>query len=92
MQGVTRQGKHGRIGNLSVGVREYGCGVVAEEFSVQSMAKALSGLSAAEIDECKKQSDRAAHKLCFEKEREKMIALISRLLERKTAKSRCVTS
>lgn len=65
-------------------VNEYGCGVVAEEFSVQSMAKALNSLSAAKIDEYKKGSDKAARELCFEKEREKMISVLNKLLGENT--------
>lgn len=61
-------------------VNQYGCGVVAEEFSVQSMAKALNSLAAEDIDECKRNSDRAARELCFEKESGKMIAILDRLL------------
>ncbi len=61
-------------------VNEYGCGVVAEEFSVQSMAKALNSLSAADIDIFKQQSDRATRELSFEKESVKMVAILNRLL------------
>ncbi len=68
-------------------VNEYECGVVAEEFSVQSMAKALNSLSAKDIDKYKYQSDRAARELCFEKESEKLIALLHYLLEKSSVKS-----
>lgn len=61
-------------------VNQYGCGVVAEEFSIQSMAKALNSLTAEDIDGRKRNSDRAARELCFEKESEKMIAILDRLM------------
>ena len=50
------------------------------------MAKALNSLSATDIDECKQRSDKAARELCFERESEKMIAMLERLLDRNTAK------
>ena len=61
-------------------VKKYGCGVISKEFSVESMARALNSLSVAEIDGFKRKSDLAARELCFEKESEKMVALIKRLL------------
>lgn len=69
-------------------VNEYRCGVVAEEFSVQSMAKALNSLSAAKIDEYKQGSDKAARELCFEKERDKMISILNKLLGKNTGEGR----
>jgi len=67
---------------------EYRCGVVAEEFSIQSMAKALNSLSAAKIDEYKQGSDKAARELCFEKERDKMISILNKLLGKNTGEGR----
>jgi hypothetical protein len=61
-------------------VSYYGCGAVAEEFSVQSMVKVLSALSTEDIDNCKQQSDIAARELCFEKESAKMITILNSLL------------
>ena len=61
-------------------VKKYGCGVISKGFSVESMVSALNSLSAAEIDGLKRKSDLAAKELCFEKESEKMVALIKRLL------------
>jgi len=69
-------------------VNEYRCGVVAEEFSVQSMAKTLNSLSAAKIDEYKQGSDKAARELCFEKERDKMISILNKLLGKNTEEGR----
>ena len=61
-------------------VNEYGCGVVADAFSIKDMANALNSLTTADIEMCKMRSDRAARDLCFEKESRKMIDLMSRLL------------
>ena len=62
-------------------VKEYGCGVVSKEFSIQSMARTLNSLSVEDIDRHKQRSDRAARELCFEKESEKMAALLDRMLK-----------
>lgn len=61
-------------------VKEYGCGVIAGEFSVHAMAKSLNSLSAADIDKYKNNSDRAAKELCFEKEKNKMSTILKRIL------------
>jgi hypothetical protein len=50
------------------------------------MANALNSLTAAAIDKGKQQSDRAARELCFEKEHEKMVALLERLLDKQVVK------
>ncbi len=47
----------------------YNCGVVSDEFTVESMAKALSDINADEILKYKKNSHDAASVLCFENER-----------------------
>lgn len=62
-------------------VKQYDCGIVAEEFTVESMAKALSLLPVTNINKCKKGSDLAAKHLCFEKESEKMVSIIYSLLK-----------
>ena len=48
-------------------VRQYGCGVVAEDFSPRTLAALLNSLSHAQIDRFKQQSHAAAADLCFEK-------------------------
>lgn len=47
----------------------YNCGVVSDEFTVESMAKALSDINADEILKYKQNSHDAASVLCFENER-----------------------
>lgn len=61
-------------------VHEYQCGIVAEEFSVHSMAKAFNALTADDIDEYKRNSDKAARELCFEKESGKLVSILKKLV------------
>lgn len=62
-------------------VCKYDCGVVAEKFTVQSMAKALNCLTVEDINAYKVNSDRAAKELCFEKESQKMAEILKQLLK-----------
>ncbi len=57
-------------------IRQYGCGVVAEEFTVKSMAMALNALTAEDIDQGKQNAHQAAKELCFEKEKEHLIKVM----------------
>jgi len=59
---------------------EYNCGVVSDEFSVESMAKALNALSNEDIMYYKMNSDKAARSLCAEKNGELFSSLLSSLL------------
>lgn len=61
-------------------VKKYGCGVVSEAFSVESMAEALNGLSVEDIDRAKRCSDIAARELCFEEESKVMKGIIQNLI------------
>jgi glycosyltransferase involved in cell wall biosynthesis len=60
--------------------QEYNCGVVSDEFSVESMAKALNALSNEDIMYYKMNSDKAARSLCAEKNGELFTSLLSSLL------------
>lgn len=62
-------------------VRKYGCGVVAEEFTIESMTKKLLALTVQDINEAKKKSDRAARELCFERENKKIVRIMSEMIE-----------
>lgn len=62
-------------------VQQYGCGIVAEEFTVESMAKALNSLITSDVDRYKQGSNLAAKDLCFEKESNKMINIFYSLLK-----------
>lgn len=61
-------------------VSQYQCGVVSEEFSVESMAKVLNSLTPEKINKMKNHSDSAAKILCFEKEQKKFEVLLNTLL------------
>ena len=57
-------------------VREFDCGFISEEFTVDSMIETLQSLTPEVIDRMKRNSDRAARELCYEKEGKKLLALI----------------
>ena len=61
-------------------VRQYHCGVVADSFSIQSMADLLSQLSVIEINEAKQNSNLASKDLCFEVEQDKLLKIVESLL------------
>ncbi len=61
-------------------VKEYGCGVVAEEFTVSSMVAALNALTVEDIDQGKRNADRAAKEFCLEKEKERKIRVMAETL------------
>jgi len=56
--------------DMSAPVRHYGCGIVSERFSIESMAAALNALTAVDVDLLKAKSDLAARELNFEVESE----------------------
>ena len=58
-------------------VREYQCGFVAEEFTIDSMARTLLALRPEHIDQAKANSDLAANELCYEMESLKLLSLIN---------------
>lgn len=62
-------------------VREFDCGVVAEDFAPASLAKVLNGLTAADIDRMKAGSDRAARVHNAENNAEKLRAIVASALE-----------
>lgn len=61
-------------------VRHYQCGVVSEEFSIASMAKALNQLTTDQVSKLKQNSDKAASEVCAEKNFETLDRIISGLL------------
>jgi hypothetical protein len=62
-------------------VREFDCGVVAEDFQPASLAKVLNRLSATDIDRMKAGSDRAARVHNAENNAEKLRAIVASVLE-----------
>ena len=62
-------------------VREFQCGVVGDEFSPASLARALNRLSSSEIDRMKAGSDRAARIFTGEKNAEALRQLVGGILK-----------
>jgi len=63
-------------------VNRYDCGIVADDFKPESLARKLSALTARRIDDLKQRSHEAARELCFERSAEILFAEIDRLLDR----------
>lgn len=61
-------------------VRQYNCGVVAEEFTPRSLASQLNALSHWQIDRFKQESHKAAKDLSFEKNSAVLLNIIDNLL------------
>lgn len=61
-------------------VREFECGVVAEDFTPRSLAGALSALTTQDIDRMKKGADRAAHVHHAENNDKRLCALIDSVI------------
>ena len=60
-------------------VRQYDCGVVADDFTPQSLALRLNSLDVVRIEHFKFQSNRAASELCFERSADVMLATMKDL-------------
>lgn len=63
-------------------VRQYGCGIVAEDFNPRTLAARLNELSNHQIDRFKQNSHLAARRLCFENNATILLAMIDRLVQR----------
>jgi glycosyltransferase involved in cell wall biosynthesis len=61
-------------------VREFDCGVVAEDFRLQSLVSALAALTPESLVRFKQNADSAAEALSWERESEKLLALVRTLL------------
>lgn len=62
-------------------VREFDCGIVADDFVPSSLARALNQLTSADIDRMKIGSDRAAHVHTAEKNAEKLREIVASVLK-----------
>ncbi len=58
-------------------LREYDCGIVADDFKPETMARALNALTRDIIMQKKISSDRAARDLCFEEESKKIVSILN---------------
>ena len=61
-------------------VNEYNCGIVSEDFTVESMARKLNALSTDDIVEYKMNSHKAAGYLCAEKNKDMLLNIVEKLL------------
>ena len=61
-------------------VNEYNCGIVSEDFTVESMARKLNALSTDDIVGYKMNSHKAAGYLCAEKNKDMLLNIVEKLL------------
>ncbi len=61
-------------------VNEYNCGIISEDFTVESMARKLNALSTDDIVKYKMNSHRAAGYLCAEKNKDMLLNIVEKLL------------
>ena len=61
-------------------VNEYNCGIISEDFTIESMAKKLNSLSTDDIVKYKNNSHVAAGHLCAEKNEEILLNIVDNLL------------
>jgi glycosyltransferase involved in cell wall biosynthesis len=61
-------------------VKQYGCGIVAPDFSPASLAGALNNLQDEDLKRLKQAAGRAASDLCFERVSAKLLSLVARTL------------
>jgi glycosyltransferase involved in cell wall biosynthesis len=57
-------------------IKNYGCGVVSDEFTIDSVARCLNALSAEDVMRMKQASNEAAKDLCYEKESANVLKLL----------------
>ena len=62
-------------------VRRYGCGIVADDFTPESIARVLNALDESSIAVLKRASDAAAKELCAEENEEVVLRAISDALD-----------
>ncbi|MCK4820253.1 capsular biosynthesis protein, partial [bacterium] len=61
-------------------VHEYKCGIVSEDFTIESIANRLNSLSEKDIMKFKQNSHKAAAFLCAEKNCEEFLSIVNKLL------------
>jgi hypothetical protein len=61
-------------------VRQYCCGVIADDFTPEALAASLNRLTGADIDRLKQASHAAAKELCFEKNAPILLKMVERVL------------
>lgn len=61
-------------------IRRYDCGIIADDFSLPALGRALAGLTRERIEYYKNQSHQASEKLSAEKNRLRLLALVRELI------------
>jgi glycosyltransferase involved in cell wall biosynthesis len=61
-------------------VREWDCGIVAEEYTPEALAAAIASVASERLAELKRNAHRAARQLCAERNRELVIDVVDRAL------------
>ena len=61
-------------------VREHDCGVIADDFTPEAMARCLNELTAERIDHCKERSHRIARELSSDPNRARVVDLVASVL------------
>ena len=62
-------------------VREWDCGIVAEDYTPEAFAGAIAGTSRERLAELKENVDRAAHELCAERNQRIVLNIVARALD-----------
>jgi hypothetical protein len=62
-------------------VREFDCGIVADDFTPATLARALNSLTAADVDRMKAGSEKAAHVYTAENYAEKVREIVTSVLK-----------
>lgn len=62
-------------------VREWDCGIVAEDFTPEALAAVIAGTSKERLAELKRNADAAARQLCAERNREIVVDVVEKALE-----------
>lgn len=63
-------------------VRQYDLGTVAEDFTPEALAAAISGMDVERIQQCKRNADKAARELCFEAQEPAFLETVRTLVNR----------
>lgn len=61
-------------------VREWDCGIVADDYTPEALAAAIAGTTRERLEELKRNADRAARELCAERNREVVLDVVRRAL------------
>ena len=63
-------------------VEQYDCGVVAQDFTAETLAETLRALDRPRVEACRRAADAAAAELCCEKSAKVLLGIVRDLLDR----------